>query len=95
LLRTSEGWRICFLVGLALAFVILFMRRNLSESPQWLMTHGREREAEERAILGATLMITQSFLWQYPVHGRLDNWTASQLSGLWMWTVAMDATLAG
>jgi Sugar (and other) transporter len=45
--RTSEGWRICFLVGPALAFVILFMRRNLSESPQWLMTHGREREAEE------------------------------------------------
>jgi hypothetical protein len=123
-LRTSERRRNCFLVGPALAFVILFMRRNLSESPQWLMTHGREREAEEpfrrieeaavgdgqrlepvpdsaaiiitperrygyltllrvafrqspqRAILGATLMITQSFLWQYPVQGRLDNWTA-------------------
>jgi hypothetical protein len=49
-----------------------------------------------RAILGATLMITQSFLWQYPVQGRLDNSDrASQLSGSWMWTVAMAATLGG
>ncbi len=46
-LRTSEGWRIAFLVGPALAFVILFLRRNLPESPRWLITHGREREAEE------------------------------------------------
>ena len=110
-LRTSEGWRICFLVGPALAFVIIFVRRTLPESPRWLITHGRIQEAEEairrieeaalrdgqhlepvpesaaitiqpekrygyltllrvafgqypkRAILGATLMITQSFLY--------------------------------
>ncbi len=110
-LRTSEGWRICFLVGPVLAFVIIFIRRNLPESPRWLITHGRVREAEDairrieeaalrdgqhldpvpesaaitivpekrygyltllrvafrqypkRAILGATLMITQSFLY--------------------------------
>jgi MFS family permease len=109
--RTGAGWRIAWLVGPALAFVILFVRRNLPESPRWLMTHGREREAEEairrieeaairdgqhldpvpesaaitivpekrygyltllrvafryypqRAVLGATLMITQSFLY--------------------------------
>jgi len=109
--RTSLGWRIAFLVGPALAFVIIFVRRNLPESPRWLITHGRVREAEEamhrieaeairagqhlervpdseaivirpekrygyltllrvafrvyprRAILGATLMITQSFLY--------------------------------
>jgi MFS family permease len=110
-LRTSEGWRICLLVGPALAFVIIFIRRNLPESPRWLITRGREQEAEEairrieeaavgdgqhlepvpesaaitivperrygyltllrvafrqypkRAVLGATLMITQSFLY--------------------------------
>ena len=110
-LRTSEGWRICFLAGPALAFVIIFIRRNLPESPRWLITRGREQEAEEairrieqaalrdgqrleqvpesaaitivperrygyltllrvafrqypkRAVLGATLMITQSFLY--------------------------------
>jgi MFS family permease len=109
--RTSEGWRIAFLVGPVLAVVILFVRRNLPESPRWLITHGRVREAEEairkieeaslrdgqrldpvpdsaaiaivpekrygyltllgvafrrypkRAVLGATLMITQSFLY--------------------------------
>jgi MFS family permease len=108
---TSVGWRLCFLVGPALAFVIIFIRRNLPESPRWLITHGRVQEAEEavrrieeaalrdgqhldpvpesaaitivperrygyltllrvafrqypkRAILGATLMITQSFLY--------------------------------
>ncbi len=110
-LRTSIGWRIAFLVGPALAIVILYVRRNLPESPRWLITHGLVREAEEemrrieevaardgqqlppvpdsaaivirpqkrygyltllrvafrrypqRAILGATLMISQSFLY--------------------------------
>jgi len=110
-MRTNEGWRVAFLTGPALAVVILFVRRNLPESPRWLITHGRVQEAEEemrrieeiaasdgqhlepvpesaaitilpekrygyltllrvafrrypqRAILGATLMVTQSFLY--------------------------------
>jgi MFS family permease len=109
--RTSEGWRLAFLVGPALAFLIVLVRRNLPESPRWLITHGRVAEAEEsvrrieeaaqrdgqhlepvpesaaitimperlfgyptllrvafrqypkRAVLGLTLMITQSFLY--------------------------------
>jgi len=110
-LPTTYGWRVAFICGPALAVVILIVRRNLPESPRWLITHGRVREAEEtirrieqiaerdgqrlspvpesaaivikpekrygyvtllrvafrrypkRAILGATLMITQSFLY--------------------------------
>jgi MFS family permease len=92
-LPVSYSWRVAFLVGPALGFVILFVRKNLPESPRWLLMHGREKEAEEAVkrieeatkrgggtlgdideskaieitpandIVGATLMITQSFLY--------------------------------
>jgi MFS family permease len=105
------GWRIGFLLGPVLGLVILFIRRNLPESPRWQIMHGRAAEAEasiatieheveasgqrlppvdpvkelevapaqrigyltlvrvlfrdypRRAILGASLMIGQSFLY--------------------------------
>ncbi|HEY1666652.1 MAG TPA: MFS transporter [Trebonia sp.] len=41
------GWRIAYLVGPLLALSIIFVRRNLPESPRWQIMHGREAAAEE------------------------------------------------
>lgn len=41
------GWRLGFLLGPVLAIVIIFVRKNLPESPRWLVMHGRTEEAEE------------------------------------------------
>ena len=110
-LPVSYSWRVAFLFGPVLGLVILFVRKNLPESPRWLLMHGRVDEAEaavaeieeaaeaslgtlgevdeskaieitpannigfialartlfatypKRSILGASLMITQSFLY--------------------------------
>jgi MFS family permease len=40
------GWRIAYLVGPVLALIIIYVRRNLPESPRWQVMHGREKEAE-------------------------------------------------
>ena len=41
------GWRIGFLIGPAIGVAIIFLRRHIPESPRWLMTHGRQAEAEQ------------------------------------------------
>ena len=40
------GWRVAYLIGPVLGICIIYVRRNLPESPRWLMMHGREEEAE-------------------------------------------------
>ena len=110
-LTPDTSWRVAYVVGPLLALVIIFVRRNLPESPRWQIMHGREQAAEgsiqeiegdvaatkgqlppvpedraiditptrqigylpllkvlfqhypSRSILGAVLMITQSFLY--------------------------------
>jgi MFS family permease len=45
-LNPAYNWRVGFLLGPVLAFVILFVRRNLPESPRWQLMHGHADEAE-------------------------------------------------
>src|ERR1700761_1721209 len=47
-LPASYSWRVAFLTGPILGVVILFIRKNLPESPRWLLMHGREQEAEQQ-----------------------------------------------
>ncbi|WP_046730556.1 MFS transporter [Streptomyces humi] len=46
-LAKDVGWRLTFALGVVLGLVILLVRRNVPESPRWLLIHGREREAED------------------------------------------------
>ncbi|MGN6522191.1 MAG: MFS transporter, partial [Actinomycetes bacterium] len=45
------GWRLGFLIGPVIGVLIWNLRKHLPESPRWLMTHGREEEAEQ-AVAG-------------------------------------------
>src|SRR5579859_1921050 len=42
----AAGWRVAYVVGPVLALVIIFVRRNLPESPRWQIMHGHEQAAE-------------------------------------------------
>src|SRR5579884_733847 len=46
LLPINLGWRLGFLIGPVAGLIIIYLRRTIPESPRWLMTHGREEEAE-------------------------------------------------
>ena len=41
------GWRLAFALGAVLGLGILFVRRNVPESPRWLFIHGHQDRAEE------------------------------------------------
>lgn len=46
LLPINVGWRIGFFIGPVLGLIIIYIRRHIPESPRWLMTHGRQAEAD-------------------------------------------------
>jgi len=41
------GWRIAFGLGAILGIGILFVRKNVPESPRWMFIHGKEKGAEK------------------------------------------------
>ena len=43
--KPEIGWRVAFVVGGALALVVIWLRRFVPESPRWLIVHDREPEA--------------------------------------------------
>jgi MFS family permease len=51
------GWRVAFGLGALMGIAILLVRRNLPESPRWLITHGHAEAAERemRAIEAAVV----------------------------------------
>jgi len=45
-LGSASSWRYMFILGGLIALVVLFFRRRIPESPRWLASRGRQREAE-------------------------------------------------
>ena len=45
-LSANLGWRLAFIIGPVLSLIIIYVRRNLPESPRWQIMHGREQAAE-------------------------------------------------
>jgi MFS family permease len=63
--HADVGWRIGFGLGALLAIALLLVRRDVPESPRWLLVHGHGEEAE-RVVAGIEAVVTQQ-------RGQLDR----------------------
>lgn len=63
------GWRLAFLSGLPIGIVVLLLRRNIPESPRWLLAQGRVADATNmlRLIEGSGLTVSIAHM---PALGR-------------------------
>lgn len=63
LLPENLGWRLTFFLGVVLGLLILLVRKNVPESPRWMLIHGHD-EAAEKVVDGIE---------QHVTHGNVDE----------------------
>jgi putative MFS transporter len=63
----NVSWRYMFLIGIIPAVIILIMRRDVPESPRWLLSHGKNemanvsiKEIDNSAYVGAPVTISKT-----------------------------------
>ncbi|MGH9569135.1 MAG: MFS transporter [Candidatus Angelobacter sp.] len=78
----SLGWRLAFGIGAVLGITIIFLRHAVPESPRWLMTHGRELEAE-KIVSAVEQKITGHPLPELSQKIRIHPRTHTPLAEIW------------
>ncbi|WP_426567206.1 MFS transporter [Angustibacter sp. McL0619] len=71
-LPANIGWRVAFGLGAVLGLIVLFVRRNVPESPRWLFIHGRDEEAE-RIVAEVEARVAEEVDEQLPAVGADDD----------------------
>ena len=72
LFSANVGWRLGFGIGGVLGFSILMFRRYVPESPRWLVTHCRSKEAEETVKQIEADVVKSTGRDLLPVHDNLE-----------------------
>jgi MFS family permease len=85
------GWRIAFGLGAILGIGILFVRKNVPESPRWLFIHGHEKSAE-RIVRDIEGQVEESTDEQLPKAEKDDDYlTVRQRKTIGFGTIAKTA----